>query len=110
MVSFQLLLECHHNVCSACGAPIGNTASAIDPHANTGDLFKQLLAVPSLSQTKKLPGVVLFHQGMRMRLITTLQQPFAVQDAECTVVGFEPDPADHNINSKIRLSLCTEMK
>ena len=83
---------------------------SIDPHANTGDLFKQLLAVPSLSQTKKLPGVVLFHQGMRMRLITTLQQPFAVQDAECTVVGFEPDPADHNINSKIRLSSYTEMK
>ena len=83
---------------------------SIDPHANTGDLFKQLLAVPSLSQIKKLPGVVLFHQGMRMRLTTTLQQPFAVQDAECTVVGFEPDPADHNINSKIRLSSYTEMK
>ena len=40
---------------------------SIDPHANTGDLFKQLLAVPSLSQTKKLPGVVLFHQGMRLQ-------------------------------------------
>ena len=83
---------------------------SIDPQANTVDLFKQLLAVPSLSQTKKLPGVVLFHQGMRMRLTTTLQQPFAVQDAECTVVGFEPDPADQHINSKIRMPSCTEMK
>ena len=83
---------------------------SIDPHANTVDLFKQSLAVPSLSHTKKLPGVVLFYQGMRMRLITTLQQPFAVQDAECTVVGFEPGPADPNINSKIRMPSCTEMK
>ena len=83
---------------------------SIDPQANTVDLFKQLFAVPSLSQTKKLPGVVLFHQGMRVRLTTTLQQPFAVQDAECTVVGFELDPADQHINSKIRTSSCTEMK
>ena len=59
-----------------------------------------MLAVPSLSQTK----------SMRMRLTTTLQQPFAVQDAECTVVGFEPDPADHHINSKIWTTSATEMK
>ena len=31
---------------------------------------------------------------MRMRFATTLQQPFAVQDVECTVVGFEPDDMD----------------
>ena len=29
-----------------------------------------------------------------MRLTTTLQQPFAVQDVEATVVGFEPDTTD----------------
>ena len=79
----------------------------VDPGTNTVNLFKEMLAVPSLSQTKRLPGVVLFHQGMRMRLTTTLQQPFAVQDAECTVVGFEPDPADHHINSKIRTTSAT---
>lgn len=83
---------------------------SVDPRTNTVHLLKQLLAVPSLSQTKRLPGVVLFHQGMRGRLTTTLQQPFAVQDAEFTVRGFEPDPADQYINSKIRMTSCSEMK
>ena len=83
---------------------------SVDPRTNSVDLLKQLLAVPSLSQTKRLPGVVLFHQGMRMRLTTTLQQPFAVQDLECTVLGFDPDPADQCVNSKIRMTSCSEMK
>ena len=82
----------------------------IDPQRNTRDLFKQLLAVPSLSKTQKLPGVLLFHQSMRMKLTTTLQQPFAVQDTECTVVGFDPDPADLEIKSKIRMTSWSEMK
>ena len=30
-----------------------------------------------------------------MRFTTTLQQPFAVQDVECTVVGFDPDDKDY---------------
>ena len=83
---------------------------SVDPRTNTVELLRQLLAVASLSQTKKLPGVVLFHQFMRMRLTTTLQQPFAVQDAECTVLGFDPDPADQYINSKIRTTSCSEVK
>ena len=83
---------------------------SVDPRTNTIQLLEQLLAVPSLSQTKRLPGVVLFHQGMRMRLTTTLQQPFAVQDVECTVRGFDPDPADQYINSKIRTTSCSELK
>ena len=80
------------------------------PGTKIGDLCKELLAVPSLSQTKRLPGIVLFHQHMRMRLTTTLQQPFAVQDAECTVVGFEPDPADHYISSKLHSTGASEMR
>ena len=80
------------------------------PGTKIGDLCKELLAVPSLSQTKRLPGIVLFHQHMRMRLTTTLQQPFAVQDAECTVVGFEPDPADHYISSKLNTTDASEMR
>ena len=30
-----------------------------------------------------------------MRFTTTLQQPFAVQDVECAVVGFDPDDKDY---------------
>jgi hypothetical protein len=80
------------------------------PGTDVVELYKTLLAVPSLSQTKRLPGIVLFHQSMRMRLTTTLQQPFAVQDAECTIVGFEPEPADDHINSKIRTTSASEMR
>ena len=62
--------------------------------ASKEELHEKLLQIPSLSTTKRLPGVVLWHHGMRMRFTTTLQQPFAVQDVECTVVGFEPDDKD----------------
>ena len=50
------------------------------PNTSTGDFYKALLQVPNVSQTKKLPGVVLFHQNMRGRFTTLIQQPFAVQD------------------------------
>ena len=33
-----------------------------------------------------------------------------MKDADCAVVGFEPDPADQNINSRIRMTSCSEMK
>ena len=54
-----------------------------------------------VSQTKKLPGIVLFHHNMRVRFTTTIQQPFAVQDVEGTVVGFDPDPADDGTKSRL---------
>ena len=64
-------------------------------HCATKEAFyEELLKIPSLSSTKRLPGVVLWHHGMRMRFTTTLQQPFAVQDVECTAVGFEQDSKD----------------
>ena len=73
-------------------------------------LLQDMLRVHSLSQTKRLPGVVLFHHGMRMRLTTTIADaaPFAVQDVECTVVGFDVDAAD-SINSSLRTAASTEM-
>jgi len=46
--------------------------------------------------------VVLFHLGMRVRLTTTIKQPFAVQDVEGTVVGFDPDPADKSTLARLR--------
>ena len=75
------------------------------------DLLQDMLRVPSLSQTKRLPGVVLFHHGMRMRLTTTISDaaPFAVQDVECTVVGFDVEAAD-SINSSLRTATSTEMR
>ena len=71
------------------------------PNTSTGDFYKALLQIPSVSQTKKLPGVVLFHQNMRGRFTSVIQQPFAVQDVEFTVVGFDPDPADAGTKARL---------
>ena len=68
--------------------------------------YEDLLKIPSLSSTKRLPAVVLWHLGMRMKFTTTLQQPFAVQDVEGTVVGFEPDDKDHDAKAAIDAQHC----
>ena len=69
-------------------------AKAIIPETNTAQFYEGLLRIPSIQKTKRLPPVMLFHLGLRVRLTTAIQQPFAVQDVEGTVVGFDPDPAD----------------
>ena len=76
--------------------PIG-----LAPSINTEEFYKELLQIPNVSQTKRLPGIVLFHHNMRVRLTTTIQQPFAVQDVEGTVVGFDPDPADTSLQARL---------
>ena len=63
-------------------------------HATRQDFFTELLRIPSIQKTKRLPAAVLFHQGMRMRFTTTIQQPFVVQEVDCSVVGFGPDDLD----------------
>jgi hypothetical protein len=70
------------------------------------ELYEELLKIPSISATKRLPAVVLWHQGMRMRFTTTLQQPFAVQDVECTVVGFDPDDKDYDAKVAVDAQHC----
>ena len=80
----------------AIDAPIG-----LAPNTNTEDFYMELLQIANVSQTKRLPGIVLFHQHMRMRFTTTIQQPFGVQDVECTVVGFDPDPADTSLQARL---------
>ena len=62
--------------------------------ASQEDFYEELLRISSIQITKRLPAVVLWHLGMRMRFSTTLQQPLAVQDVGCTVLGFEPDDMD----------------
>ena len=43
---------------------------------------------------------------MRTKFSTTLQQPFAVQDVEGTVVGFEPDDTDHDTKAAMDAQHC----
>ena len=77
-------------------------AKAIIPETNTARFYEDLLRVTSIQKTKRLPPVLLFHVGMRVRLTATIQQPFAAQDVEGTVVGFDPDPADSIATARLR--------
>ena len=74
--------------------------------ATREEFYENLLKIPSLSSTKRLPATVLWHHGMRMKFTTTLQQPFAVQDVECTVVGFEPDDKDYEATTALVAQHC----
>ena len=89
--------------------PANDEPRSIDPQPNTVEIVKKVLAVPRLSQTVKLPGVALFHPGMRMRLTTTLQQPVAVPYVECALVGFKPDTVDRHHHIKIRATSGSEL-
>ena len=74
--------------------------------ATTDEFYEELLRIPSLSSTKRLPACFLWHFGMRVKFSTTLQQPFAVQDVEGVVVGFEPDDKDHDTQVALNSSVC----
>ena len=76
-------------------------ARTLIPHASKEEFYEELLKIPSLSATKKLPAFALWHYGMRMKFTTTLYQPFAVQDVECTVVGWEPNDNDHRAQAAL---------
>ena len=52
-------------------------------------LYQAFLQVSSLTQTKRLPAFCLLHIGMEVRLTTTLEVPYAVQDATGTVISIE---------------------
>ena len=58
------------------------------------DLYKQMLAVPSVAHTSRLPGMVLLHIGMRVRITTQILPPWAVQDATGTIMEIEASPRD----------------
>ena len=49
-------------------------------------LYHAFLHVSSLTKTKRLPAFCLLHVGMEVRLTTTLDMPYAVQDATGNVV------------------------
>ena len=81
-------------------------ALSLIQHTEREEFYEELLKLPNLSSTKKLPGVFCWHYGMRMKFTTTLQQPFAVQDVECTVVGFEPDEKDYDAKAALDARHC----
>ena len=50
------------------------------------EVYDRMLAVPSVATTGRLPGWVLLHTHMRVRLTTQVLPPWAVQDATGTVM------------------------
>ena len=66
-----------------------STASSVDKQ-----LLLKLLQVPSMSRTKRLPGLCCFHMHQRVRFTANIAPPFATQDTEGTIVGFDPDHRD----------------
>ena len=75
--------------------------TAPTPTAAT-DLFHSVLQVPSLTKTKRLPAFSLLHVGMEVRLLTTLENPWAVQDATATVL--EIHWAEHDAKAQQYMS------
>ena len=53
-----------------------------------------MLAVASVNQTGKLPGFVLLHIGMRVRITTQVLPPWAVQDTTGRVMEIDACPQD----------------
>ena len=60
--------------------------------------------MPSVQQIGRLLGITFWHYDMRVRFTKTLQAPFAVQDVEGQVVGFEPDPSDPSTQEEMQCS------
>jgi hypothetical protein len=65
------------------------TNFALPSNAFAQELHRALLQVPSLTKTKRLPAYCLLHVGMQIRLTTTLEMPWAVQDATGTVLEIQ---------------------
>ena len=63
-------------------------------HRRDIEIYKEMLAVPSVQQTGKLPGLVLLHINMRVRITTQYLAPWAVQDAMGTVMEIDACPQD----------------
>ena len=53
-----------------------------------------MLAVPSVAHTNRLPGMVLLHISMRVRITTQVLPPWAAQDATGTVMEIDVSPRD----------------
>ena len=57
-------------------------------------IYDRKLAVPSVGATKRLPGWVMLHPQMRVRLTTQVLPPWAVQDASGVIMEIDLSPRD----------------
>ena len=74
------------------------------------DIYDRMLAVPSVALTKRLPGWVMLHLQMRVRLTTQVLPPWAVQDSTGTVMEIDLSGRDRQrLNSSGDSHLAAEL-
>ncbi len=57
-------------------------------------LAEEILRVPNMNNTGRLPGIAMIHIGMEVRLTVTVEAPDAVVDSTGVIVGFDLDPEE----------------
>jgi len=73
-------------------------------------IYDRMLAVPSVALTKRLPGWVMLHPQMRVRLTTQVLPPWAVQDAAGIIMEIDLSARDRQrIRSSGDSHLAAEM-
>jgi hypothetical protein len=60
------------------------------------EVYDRMLAVPSVAHTSRLPGWVLLHAQMRVRLTTQVLPPWAVQDSTGTIMEIDLSAHDRH--------------
>ena len=65
-------------------------------------LYADMLKVPNLNTTKRLPGIVCFHLNMRIRLTCSVLPPWAVQDSSGTIINIDLHAADRQSLAQVR--------
>jgi len=80
-------------------------------NAQTVETYKQMMAVPSVAVTSRLPGMVLLHIGMRVRITTQVLPPWAVQDATGTIMEIDASAVDkQRVSGSSEAHPATEMR
>ena len=57
-------------------------------------IAEEILRVPNMNNTGRLPSIAMIHIGMEMRLTVTVEAPEAVVDSTCTVIGLDLEAED----------------
>ena len=87
----QTLLYCH---------AVDVTAQISGQRKEDLDTYDRMFAVPIVALTNHLPGWVMLHPQMRVRLTTQVLAPWAVQDATGTVMEIDLSARDRQrVNS-----------
>ena len=74
------------------------------------DIYDRMLAVPNVALTKRLPGWVMLHPQMRVRLTTQVLPPWAVQDATGIIMEIDLSARDRQrMKSNEESHLAAEM-